>query len=284
MNASQPRTSSPLSELQHFLVGQLQRHEPVTDDPEAVALCEQHVAGNERVTPAEQVDIYRRQFWMRHLDVLREDFPGLSFLLGDDDFERWGHAYLEAYPPKTPSLRDLGADASKFSDEWSGFPDDKAGLARDMARYELSFVDVFDAADPQPLDPQKIAAIPEDGWNTARIIVNPLVKRLRFTYPVQQLRWDVKMMHKKGHDAPALPEPAPCAVALFRKDLIIHFEVLDDVPYRLIELLDEGQPLIPACEKVMEGLSPEQATELNANVGIWFKKWARWGWFLDVAQ
>lgn len=282
MNPDSPDPPSALSELQHFLVAQLQRHEPVTDDPELVARCTEHVSGNERVTPAEQVDIYRRQFWLRHLDVLREDFPGLAYVLGDDEFERWGHAYLEAFPPKTPSLRDLGADASTFSEAWEGFPADKEALARDMARYELCFVDVFDAADPEPLDPAKISAIPEDGWSTARIVLNPLVKRLRVTYPVHQLRWDVKMMHKKGKPAPSLPGPAPAGVALFRKDLIIHFEVLDDVAYELLDALDRGTALVPACEEVTRGLTAERAAELNANIGPWFKKWARWGWFLDV--
>ena len=42
------------------------------------------IAGNDRLTPEEQAEIYREQFWLRHRDVLRDDYPALRHLLGEE--------------------------------------------------------------------------------------------------------------------------------------------------------------------------------------------------------
>ena len=55
--------------------------------------------------------------------------------------------------PRTPSLRDLGADIVRFAEVYPGFPTDRRGLAIDMVRYENAFVDVFDGPEYAPLNP-----------------------------------------------------------------------------------------------------------------------------------
>jgi hypothetical protein len=67
------------------------------------------VTGNDRLSPAEQVDIYRRQFWLRHEDCLAEDFPALRAILGEPLWEAFVRDYLTEIPPTAPNLRDLGA-------------------------------------------------------------------------------------------------------------------------------------------------------------------------------
>src|SRR5689334_17295103 len=99
---------APLEELQGFLEQAFRRHEPIVSDESAAAACGAHVRGNDRLTPAEQTDIYRRQFWLRHIESLQEDYIGLAHVLGEDGFDAFCHAYLDAHPPRTPSLRDLG--------------------------------------------------------------------------------------------------------------------------------------------------------------------------------
>src|SRR4051794_23791320 len=101
-----------------FLSETFRRDDPVAGDPAIAERSRVHVAGNDRVTPAEQVDIYRHQFWLRHRDSLLEDYPGLAYVLGEEGFEAFCRAYLRAHPPRTPSLRDLGADIVTFAERW----------------------------------------------------------------------------------------------------------------------------------------------------------------------
>ena len=76
-----------LDDLMGFLGESFRRERPLAGDAALERRCAEHVTGNERLTPAEQVDIYRRQYWLRHVDSLVEDYPGLSSLIGEEAFD-----------------------------------------------------------------------------------------------------------------------------------------------------------------------------------------------------
>jgi hypothetical protein len=61
-----------------------------------------------RTTPVERLEIYREQFWLRHRSSLVEDFPGVSGILGRRAWAALIEGYLEAHPPHSYTLRDLG--------------------------------------------------------------------------------------------------------------------------------------------------------------------------------
>lgn len=275
-----PAPRPPLTEIQGFLVQAFQRLEPVIDDAALAQACAVHVSGNDRLTPAEQVDIYRRQFWLRHIDSLLEDYPGLRYILGEDGFEAFCQGYLAAHPPSAPSLRDLGANLVPFAERYEGFAADRRGLAVAMARYEHAFVDVFDGADPPPLDPEKLRALPEQAWETARIVLSPLLARLVSEYPVHTLRYAIKS--GETPDLAVHAAPGPFHLGLYRKDCMIHYEVLTPEAFRLLDALARGVPLVPACAALAADLDAAAAAELNAQVGTWFQQWAAWGWIIDV--
>ena len=56
--------------------------------PSSFAIGAQKMAtGNARMTPCEQLDVYREQFFLRHVGSLREDFPTVEHLLGAESFD-----------------------------------------------------------------------------------------------------------------------------------------------------------------------------------------------------
>jgi hypothetical protein len=121
--------------------------------------------------------------------------------------------------------------------------------------------------------------MPEDAWERARIVLHPALARLAFSYPVHRLRkaW------KGGEPAPVPESPAPVHLALYRaKDLATHFEELSPEAFALLGALSAGEPLVPACERVASGLSPEAQEALGESVGAWFQQWAALGFVIDV--
>jgi hypothetical protein len=268
----------PLDELMSFLSGALRRTAPIPDDEALRRACADHVAGNDRFTPAEQAELYREQFWLRHIAALREDYPALAHVIGDSAFDAFCEAYLVAFPPSSPSLRDLGHATVPFSVRYEGFAPDKRLLALDMVRYEHAMIDVFDGADPPPLDPQKIQGLPDSAWETARIVLHPLLVPMTLDYPVHTIRAAVR----KG-EAPALPDHAETVhVVLYRRDFKVCFEVLEPEAFQLLQALSEGEPLVPACNRIAAGLSDEAAARVAGSVGSWFQQWTLWGWIADV--
>lgn len=303
-----PPDPAPPAELV-ALMGELSRMftapSPLPDDAELAGRCRERVAGSERLTPAEQADIYRRQFWLRHIGALREDYPALAHVLGDDGFDAFARAYLAAHPPASFTLRDLGAHVVDFSSSHGGFPPALRELARDVARYEHALVDLFDGASPPPLDPAKVTGMPEEGWSTARIVLHPLLALMQLRYPAHLLRRELR----EGR-SPALPAPRRVHLAVFRSaaDLTIRCEELEPPAFALLEALGRGVPLVPACEEVAAGSGRAAGVDeaagvheaagvdeaagagetasaaLAARVGGWFQQWTSWGLIVDVAR
>lgn len=283
---------APLDAVMDLLSGALRGGSPVAEDAALASRCAELVAGNDRLSPADQVDLYRQQFWSRHLEALTDDFPGLAFVLGEGAFEAFCRAYLEAHPPASFTLRDLGLDAVRFAEGYSGFPEGREGLARDMVRYEIALVEAFDGAEPPPLDPEKVQAMPEEGWSTARIVLHPLLLRLRLGYPVHEIRSGLKHGRLGSPDAdrdpapagPSMPAPRPVHLAVFRKDLVVRYEELAPVADALLEALGRGVPLVPACEAVAAGLEEAAAASLTGRIRVWFAQWTSWGLIIDIER
>ncbi|EYF01530.1 HvfC/BufC N-terminal domain-containing protein [Chondromyces apiculatus] len=269
----------PLEALQEMLGEAFRREAPVAEDPGLAARCAEHVKGNDRLTPAEQVDLYRRQFWMRHLGSLEEDYPGLRALLGAAAFEAFCRAYLQAHPPASFTLRDLGDDIVTFAEGHAGFPEGQEALCRELVRYEHAFIDVLDGAEPPPLDPARLAVMTEEDWGTARVVLHPLLRRFRLAYPVHEIR-------DAARAGSALPEVTLKAVCLllFRRDLTMRWMEVDPLALTLLDALARGVPLLPACELCAAGLSEEETAQLGERVQGWFAHWASSGLIVNVAH
>ncbi|HEX6277596.1 MAG TPA: DNA-binding domain-containing protein, partial [Polyangiaceae bacterium] len=230
----------------------------------------------------EQLEIYREQYWLRHTGSLVEDFPGLGGILAQSDWERLVEEYLVAHPPTTFSLRDLGEQLPDFASTRAWLPNRE--LAVDMARLEWAHVDVFDAPEPAPLDPEKLRAVPEDAWERVRLVPNPCLRLLRATYAVVALRERLLAQeHTKNtlEEPILLPEPEPHHYAVCRRKLVIEHDELEPRAFALLSKLYRGVPLGEACEATASELSVDPdvvARELET----WFATFTARGYVVDL--
>ena len=276
---------SDLAKIQRAVLGVLCGPTSLVRLPEAVALADSLVTGNARQSPAMQLDVYREQFVLRHLDVLRDDFRSLEQVLGEDRFELLALSYLANHPPRSFTLRDLGCDLPRFvaaTEPWSSDP-----LLADLARVEWAFVDAFDAPDAPLLEVASIEAIDEESWPLARIAFVPSLQRLALAHPAQDYRLAVRDAARDATVLAALPRPAPnpTYVAVFRGPGRLHCVDLEADAFALLEELARGAPLGQACERValLSSTSPSAPTSFEEKVGAWFQQWTALGWISTVA-
>lgn len=259
--------SSELAKLQHFMIAELRRRRALGKDAELARVAAEHFTGNERVSPVEQLDIYREQFWLRHTSSLAEDFPGLGGILGQHDWERLAEEYLQSVAPTGWSLRNLGERLPEFVASRAWLPHRE--LCSNMARLEWAYVEVFDAADAQRLDPARLAALDEQSWQSARIVLNPALRLLSVDFPVADLRRAIR----SGRARVPIPSRAPQCLVVFRVERDLYDQPLERLPFSLLKELDAGASLIDAATRIVEQFS-ERADEVQANVGAWFQGWA----------
>ncbi len=265
-----------LSELQAELAEKLLYRRSLTRDSVATAFAEQHLAGNDRLSPVEQLEIYREQFWLRHTQALVEDFPGVGGILGQSGWERLVEEYLGAHPPTSFTLRDLGDKLPRFVADCRWI--EQHELVSDMARLEWVYADVFDAEDPRALTPDELAHFGEDGLERARLRLQSGLRLLRLAYPVVDLR---KRILLAGDDEVPLPQRAPSNLVVFRAELAILHEYLDPVAFRLLEGFSEGLSLEAACESAC-ALGAEATVLVGERVGEWLATWVQRKWITGL--
>lgn len=266
-----------LSQLQRQLVGFLRQRGNLPDDAPACAWASSALTGNSRLTPVEQLEIYREQFWLRHTSSLVEDFPGLGGILGQHAWERLVEDYLEAHPPEHFSLRDLGARLPAFvaAQQWL----ERRQLCHDMARLEWAMIECFDAGDAAPLDPEALRAIPGDAWERARLVLHPAIRLLRVEFPVAELRRALRE-RAEGVGVP-YPEAKPENLVIYRRGRDLAHLAIAPEAFTLLEAFHSGASLIEAVERVVSSghLGERELAPWLTQV---LRDWASAGWVVQV--
>ncbi len=99
--------------------------ERVTRVPEARSAADCFVS-TPQLSADERLEIYANMFVWRQIDALREDFPKLAQLLGDEGFYATAEKYLRVDPSTQPSLGQLGRHFASFVAETAGHRADLA--------------------------------------------------------------------------------------------------------------------------------------------------------------
>jgi hypothetical protein len=259
-----------LSEIQEQFAKTVQKNVAVLDDPKSFRVAQQLATGNVRMTPVDQLDVYRQQFFLRHIGSLREDFPTVEHLLGAKKFDELCSAYLKELPPRSFALRDASDRFAEFLETTAPYRDD--ALLADCAKIEWAFIEAFDAADAPPLDASTIAAIDEDAWDRAKILFHPSLRFSMLQYPAHTFRTAVRSGEK-----PSRPERKPTCVATFRSADALRYLEVEPAAFALLRALSEGKAL---------GEAGEVAEKIDASVGEkigdWFQMWSANGWISRV--
>ena len=233
-------------------------------DGDVSSVAAKHVAGSARMTPFEQLDVYREQFWLRHSKSLRDDFPTVKLAVGDERFDAIVTAYLRAHPPDHFRLRDLSAKMPEFLAET--MPDDP--LLADCARLEWALLEAFDAADAPPLDPASVAAMKEDDWPGAVLALHPSMRFLDLAFAVKDYREAVR-----AGETPERPARTRSTYVAYRRGEKLFVEPVEPAALVLLKALAGGEPLGTASERAA-AIDPKT----EEKIGEWFQRWVTLGW------
>jgi hypothetical protein len=201
------------------------------------------VVGTEQASAEERVGVYVEGYRLRLLEILEDNFPGLLALLGGEEFDRLGRAYIDAYPSRHPSVRWFGQEMGEFltkTPAYAGRPE----LA-EMAAFELRQSDVFDAADADMAAVQDLVTIPPESWAEMHFTLHPSVRTLG-------LRWNVPPVWRaldKEEKVPAFSRAEETVTwLLWRQDLETHWRSLGADEAWAVAAVRDGKNFAELCE------------------------------------
>jgi len=233
-----------------------------------------HVHGSTQVSAEERLAIYANGYRLRLLEALGTDYPGLHTVLGDDDFDAMGRAYIAAHPSPYFSLRWFGDQMSEFlrsTAPYSQYP-----VFAEMAAFEWAKSDAFDAADSTVANISDMAAIPPDAWPSLRFVPHPSLRRL-------DLRWNVPTVWKEidaGQEPPELVEnDYPVAWLVWRQDLLTYFRSLNVDEAWALDAMQRGETFADLCEGLKEWIDAQNVA-VHA-VGL-LKQWLTDGLISEI--
>ncbi len=240
------------------------------------ARMQSQVLGSAQVGAEERLTIYANAYRLRLLEALDTDYPGLHSLLGDDEFDAMGRAYIGAHPSSHFSLRWFGDRMSEFqrtTEPYSNYP-----VLAEMAAFEWAKSDAFDAADSTTVTIEDMAAIPPDAWPTLRFAPHASLRRL-------DLRWNVPTVWKAfdtGQEPPALEENAyPVAWLVWRQDLLTYFRSLGADDAWALDAMRRGEPFAAICDGLTEWVDAQNVALRAAGL---LKQWLTDGLIREIRQ
>lgn len=222
--------------------------------------------------------VYQRGYFLRIAACMREQFPALRHALGPALFDDFVADYIRDCPPERHTLYDLGR---RFP-EWleANRPDAQVREAWvdfmiDLARFEYSAFVMFDAEG-------------NEGRPFATSDTDDAALRLQPAFALGSYRFPVASYYhavRRG-EAPRLPMPGSCHIALVRSDYITRTVLLSEPQHGLLATMLAGSSVEAALANVSAGygLDPGEVDRMWRGARGSRERWIEWGFFVAASS
>jgi hypothetical protein len=194
-----------------------------------------------------RLDAYVRGYRARLVEALGTTYPVLKLTLGDDEFDRQMRRYIDSTPSRNYSVRHYGAGIAEHM-----AMQDTGGVGQalsELARWEWTLADVFDAPDDAPLDVATLAAVPPEAWPGVSFTLRATVRR--FDSETNIVEW---WRAANGLcERPGALAPSPAAQwLLWRRGVKTLFRSLDPVEAAAFAEAHSGATFGVICERLAQ--------------------------------
>jgi hypothetical protein len=224
-------------------------------NPDAAALASQAWATG-------RMEIYAGGYKTRLAEALRDNFPTLHRVLGDDAFRDLAHGYIDAMPSPYRSIRWFGRELEAFARRDASTLPHAALL--DLLKMDWAIGTAFDAADAPLLRADQLRAVAPAQWAALELVLHPSVTILRLAWAVEPI-WRAATRELNEDVAPEeseAPAANPHHLLIWRDGLEARWRVLVDDEARALEQLGAGCRFGALCEYLIA--QDKQGNEADA--------------------
>ncbi len=221
------------------------------------------IAGDDRLSAEDHVDIYANMYFYRLLEVLREEYSGLATVLGETNFHNLITGYLVEYPPTEPSVMWAGKYLPDFL---RGHPlRGEFPFAPDLAMLERATVDVFCAQDSRVLEASEMQAISPDQWARVQMSRIPATAILNAEWHVAEL---LRAIEEKR--AWTTPEREANRILVWRRNSRVSYRETEGVEAEALAMIARPVRFAKVCEVLARDLTDaEAAPKITGTLSKW---------------
>jgi hypothetical protein len=234
-------------------------------DPGLAPLSGWIAAGSEAAAIA-RLDVYANMYFFRLLEVLRQDYPGLVKLVGDDAFHDLVTGYLLAHPSDNPSLRWVGRHLPAYlegHDLRRRFP-----AAAALARLEWVRGEVFDVEDAPTATAADLAAATPEQWSAMRLRMQPSLRLVELDHRVLPLWLALERDEVERPDAPA----ELVRVVVWRRGFRVYHRSADQAEFECLRVAASGATFASLCEAMWRHAGEDTPRRAVRHLRTWLEQ------------
>ena len=222
------------------------------------------------LTAEQRLQVYRNNTQLGFTEALRDGYPVVNKLVGNDFFNHLARSYIRRYPPTAGCLLSFGGQFADFIADFQ--PAEGLPYLTDVARLEWYWHEAFHEADASALDVAKLAIIAPDAYDKLGFALHPSTRFLASDFPILKI-WQANQEGYEGNGRINLDEGG-CRLLVYRPQLEVDIIPLIEADYLFLTLLDMKQTLTQAVEQAL-------SIEPNFNVQAVLKHWIGNGLITD---
>ena len=248
----------------------------------AVMTIDIMILPSRKLTSQQRMEVYANAYYARLLECLRDEFPALVSLLGQETFDVFASEYLQSYPSQSYTLADLGNHFGRFLENNRDHAIDGECLEQshawvdllvDLAELERTYSEVFSGPGietSEAFNAEAISAIPAEQVGMIRLVPAPCVKLLVLKTRAHEYAIAVR---KGVKPLPTVPESAATFIVITRINYVVRTIRVEPDEFHLLQKLVDDVCLEQAIASVAEQSSLSEEQLANCLSG-WFQKWA----------
>lgn len=207
-----------------------------------------HIHTTTALTASDRIEIYRSSMIALLQKSLMQTYEACYKLVGEEFFIYLANEFIETQPSFSPDLNDYGGQFPTFLQQ---HPKNSLLYLADMARFEWAYHQAFDAPNYQSLDVKKLQTLPDEDYDYVVFQLPPASTLLASPFPLIQI-WEMNQAEACGTKTLMLPENSQFYFFIWRKELEMRVEQLQEKQYKLLKLIQEGHALGNICQEFIE--------------------------------
>jgi len=235
------------------------------------------IESDDRLSATERLEIYANAYFYRILDCLKEDFPATLATLGNDNFHNLVTGYLIEYPPTEPSIAYAGRYLAEFLSHHS------TGALRaiierwpfiaELARLERTLIEVFQAAEAEPLNADTMRSTAPDTWPALAMRTHPALAIIDCEWRVDELLRELQAGGGESNQVRGDPAHTPVSVLAWRQNSRVQYRALERPERAALGLASAGTSFAAMCEAVGAECGDEDPVALVALINRLLARW-----------